>query len=374
VQERRQQLARHPHGVTALQSTASAETIPRLLWTFWERTDAPETVTTFLSRTRETNAAWDMQANGTAWNYSILHRGHDLVLTGELAVPPIDGLPRARLSEWYSLVAMARYGGVWMNASTVPLEPLEAWVDMSSDALVQGFSPPSGGELMDTFAFAAPANSAFVRAWLAEYESALRANASTYLANHPPPANFAAADGYLLQHATYATVRPQFTAAQVAVQPSYVAGGPLSLQYACSSYGSTGASVPGATADACVADALFSTARSAFNATPFVCLSDAERLAIRPLTELRAQNAWLATELLDAVPADLVRVAYQPATRPYRDPVPALWMIFGIVGMVMIGCGALGGLGWLAMRCLRGGAPAATVDEKRVPLATSSSS
>jgi len=267
------------------------------------------------------------------------------------------------------LLAMARYGGVWINASAVPMQPLEAWVDMSSAALVQGFTVPSGGEIMDTFAFAAPAGSPFVAAWLAEYEHALLTNA-TAASIAPPPANFESVEGYLLQHACFSAVRTRdFAGADVRLLPSYVAGGPLSLQHACGTYGTDVAARTASSA--CVATALFNTSQAALASSPFVMLSDAERAAMRPLGELEAHGSWLAGELLDAIPADLVRVAYQPAERPYRDPIPALWLVFGIIGIVLMSVGALGGLGWLAMRYVR--PPPAASDEKRAPLTASSS-
>ena len=53
------------------------------------------------------------------------------------------------------LQALARYGGVYLDATCVTLQPLEAWVDVRCES-IQGFFLVDDGDTMESWATQTP--------------------------------------------------------------------------------------------------------------------------------------------------------------------------------------------------------------------------
>jgi len=296
--------------------------------------DPPTTEAAFISRTRT--------LNGARWNLTQLHLGHDLILSGEMEPPPIPGLSYAHIADWYRLVAIARYGGVWMDVDTVSFHTIESWVDMTSDAVVQGFTSPSSDAQMENWAFAAPAGSEFTRRWLEEYRLALTMGPEIYMSRDETlkheimtPDNYLGT--YLLQHAAWAVVRHRdLPDAKVLLTRSTAEGQPFGLQAYCE------------WDSQCVVDQLFSRPATNWSKTPFVKLRGAERQYVGSLAEHADGGSWLAKELLEGVPRHLEYVDYETVT---HDTTSAVWIAFGAIGIVTVVVGGVLGSVWLARTC-----------------------
>ena len=55
------------------------------------------------------------------------------------AAPPSDDLTPQQLSDWYRVAAISKYGGVWLDASSVLLGNVTQWVDLDDSTSLQGF-------------------------------------------------------------------------------------------------------------------------------------------------------------------------------------------------------------------------------------------
>ena len=322
---------------TASASADSNSTVPKRLWLFWDVDPPPELVDATLARCHRLHPGWDMQ---------ILHAGHDLVLSGLLPPPPIDGLEAEHLSDWYRINVIAQFGGVWMDATAIPIKPVTSWVDMQSTAQLQGFATPEGGSgwvipdatnpQVENWAFAAPAGSPLVARWLRNYRNALLLGADEYMALPSTRSVLLGAPlekyggTYLLQHAAYSQTRSEMPHAPILVRRSDVEGAPFSLHVACG-WEST-----------CVLDRLFGPSGDlhqvpeAYENTSFIKLCGFDRPNVRPLAwYATVGHSWLATTLLDEMPSGLER-----AEAPQKCPVLPwmdncnLWLAFGLIGAV----------------------------------------
>jgi hypothetical protein len=86
--------------------------------------------------------------------------------------------------DWLRLTVITHQGGVWIDATTIPLGPVSQWVDVSKDA-VQGFETPwierdCQCQIMENWGFAAPPRNALMESWLAEYEMAIQMGPDAY--------------------------------------------------------------------------------------------------------------------------------------------------------------------------------------------------
>jgi hypothetical protein len=304
----------------------AGETIPRHLWYYWNDPDPPTYVEGMMARTAALNNAW----NGTAdsWNITVLTAGHSLIISGEIQLPPVTDLSVEHVADWYRLYALAKYGGVWQDAGTIPFHPLDSreggWVDMTSSAPVQGFMVPKGWPQMENWAFAAPANSPFTAAWLKEYQYALTYGDEAYMAANSTRKYLAMplhlyGETYLLQHACWSVVRYRdFPDEEIPITSSVYTGNPFHVHQVCE------------WESECVVNKLFSVDRSFFSNTTFIKLRGAERHFLTDsLTEQVASGSWLAQEILDAVPSNLDRVTLE------RETVSSAWIVMGVVGIVL---------------------------------------
>ena len=180
--------------------------IPRILWFFWSAPELPNLMRALVSRHRRFNPSWE---------FRVLHPQHHLIVSGAIEPPPADIRKEdwQHVSDWYRAAAIKRFGGVWLDVSTIAFGPIERWVDVVNAAGVayQGFSAPYCTAQAENWAFAAPEGSPFMAAWLDEFRLAhsaehggldrfLRDPRTLAAVNRTCPTVVASADSYLATH------------------------------------------------------------------------------------------------------------------------------------------------------------------------------
>jgi len=263
-------------GAAAIASAAQ-ETVPRRIYTFWhDRSRVPEFVLACLASLAHHNPGWTVR---------IIHP--DDTDVEQPPVGDVDSLTVQQLSDWHRLAALGRSngGGVWIDASTIALQPLDSWVNMSSPTL-QAFAAPFD-HAIESWAFAAPRDSPLMAQWLANFRRALRMGVKEYCKALPDwlvgTMRHKGFLPYLAICAAFAEARHQLPDALVTLHPSQEAGGPT--QYILSHNGDPNASVA----------FLFSASESELTGVPFVKLRGAERGCVRALHSYG--NSWLASQL-----------------------------------------------------------------------------
>ena len=306
---------------------------------YWAEARLHPSIIGFSQRLKRLNANWDV---------TILGPSHSLIAQGTLKPPPVDfekngdSTASAHTADWYRLQVILLFGGVWLDATTIAMNPIESWIDIHSDAVVQGFlvpGEPEDGktEQMENWAFAAPAQSPFIERWAQEYEHALLSG-TAYLASDSIKGYIAASSylssqtrlmlAYLLQHVAWCVVRmrdfphaPVLLASSLSVTFNGTSWpGPFGIQSMC-------------TWDVgCTLHKVFlELPRSTYDHTPFVKFRGDERKAMRPLAEYAAQGSWLGEELQSDLEAyEKWDGTWSALSTASTNPVPEwVWWVLG---------------------------------------------
>ena len=124
-----------------------------------------------------------------------------------------QSLTDSQRADYARLEAIARTGGVWMDASCFVFN--RSWLE-EAEALPQsveivGFATPFDSELLESWAFAAPQNSPFVLQWFQEFSRAVDEGVQSYSdrVRQQLPISLHERLPYLTIHATAALVSSQ---------------------------------------------------------------------------------------------------------------------------------------------------------------------
>jgi hypothetical protein len=166
--------------------------IPRVIYTYWEGPECP-VVEHCIRRLRKSNV--DCR----------------LVRLSIADAPQTDGLmdlKACHVADWVRMWYLGTYGGVWMDASCMCAKPVGEWVSFDSDC-VQGFSAPWDTSIMENWAFACPAGSPLMAAWMQEFAFAIAVGFKKYkkLRSQSLPSTVVRKMPYLTMHGAFCVVR-----------------------------------------------------------------------------------------------------------------------------------------------------------------------
>ena len=205
--------------------TAAPVGVPRRLWSFWHDGRPPLVPRDALARAR------------AAYPDAVFRLLTDDDLPADR--PDVRALAPPHRADWARLRALSAHGGLWLDAAVVVLRPA-AWPDWDDGAHEwQGFAL---GDAWENWAFACPAGSAFVGAWFAEFDRAVRLGFDRWAAATVPPAARRALPSpglpYLTMHAAGLVVRARRARigrpVRAAVRDAAAApDGPLAWHAAC---------------------------------------------------------------------------------------------------------------------------------------------
>jgi len=136
--------------------------IPKIIYQFWR---GPAVVVADVCMRRVKNVH-------PGWHVEVLH-DVDEHING------LDQLSVQLQSDWVRLCAVARTGGVWLDATCICVAPVTDWIDLTQ-AEVQGFSAPFADDVLESWAFAAPPDNALVRRWKEVFRSAIEVGVGTF--------------------------------------------------------------------------------------------------------------------------------------------------------------------------------------------------
>lgn len=135
--------------------------IPRVVWTFWLQgwSAAPRLVRACLESWRRHNPGWDVRA--------LSRSGAAAHIDVEEAVPSIRGkqLPPMEYSECLRVSLLARFGGVWVDATVFCTQPLDVWLPGHSSTGFFAFERPGPDRLLSSWFLAASPGSYVVESW-----------------------------------------------------------------------------------------------------------------------------------------------------------------------------------------------------------------
>jgi hypothetical protein len=193
--------------------------IPRIIYLYWDGGESklPLLEKACLRRIRQVSPS-----------YSVM-----LLDSGSLGPLPngFHALSPQHKADWARVSKIAETGGVWMDITCVLLKPVDTWIDMDSDDF-HGFRVPSKcADVVENWAFAAPANCALVMLWRDEFRTAIEVGFNKYIAANPPPACFKRHLPYLSQHLALHVTRTKLPSEPTVIHDS--SEGPFLLHELC---------------------------------------------------------------------------------------------------------------------------------------------
>jgi len=171
----------------------STTAVPRNIFQFYEGNPS-ELVADIFAKTRADNPHWSWRQidyessdltpppiplsafNATPGSHNLAFGAPEegfgmLTPTNQVRKPWAPAVANA--GDWYRIVAIRKYGGVYMDSDNIPLQPLEEWVDVTMSAL-QGFREVFASYIMGNWAFASPPDTPFLQCWEQEFATALQ--------------------------------------------------------------------------------------------------------------------------------------------------------------------------------------------------------
>lgn len=141
--------------------------IPRIIWTYWHnKLSMPSIIKKCIGTWAKHNPGYRIEILDNARVFELCEV--------DLKSLKIEKGFHARYADFARLLVVAKYGGIWMDATTICTAPLE-WVQeiyAQQHRDVIGFYSPHTSNLkypvLENSFFAAPRNSKFIADWLAE--------------------------------------------------------------------------------------------------------------------------------------------------------------------------------------------------------------
>lgn len=134
-----------------------------------------------------------------SWRVTVLRRPEEKCVN-------LDALSTQHKSDWARICAIARHGGIWLDATCVCTRPVTEWVDLSSTR-VQGFSCPFHEDVLENWAFGACRRHPLVLEWKKEFQHAIAigfdAYKNTFVTRYPEHERLIDYLPYLTMHACY---------------------------------------------------------------------------------------------------------------------------------------------------------------------------
>jgi hypothetical protein len=137
-------------------------TVPKRLWALWLQgwDDAPEIV-------RACRASWSLQ--NPYWTTMFLTREslYDFVTDPDrIRALEARGIPPAAFSDVVRNALLARHGGVWVDATTYCLRPLDGWIGYAAASGFFAFSQPGADRMISSWFLASEPECHIPRVWL----------------------------------------------------------------------------------------------------------------------------------------------------------------------------------------------------------------
>ncbi len=131
--------------------------IPRTVWILWYQGEsrAPFVVKNCIRSWRDRNPSWDVVVLDSEKLKHYIDSGY---LEG-----PLQTLSMNHQSDLIRLRLLSEWGGVWADATTFCLRPLDEWIDECSASGFFAFHGPGKDRLLSSWFLAATANSPIVR-------------------------------------------------------------------------------------------------------------------------------------------------------------------------------------------------------------------
>lgn len=149
---------------TAGRDCAVLGKIPQIIWMYWHsgETNSPPLSRICFRSWRERNPEFDVRVISEESLLTYVNPGD--------VVPDWRLLPVVKQTNLIRLMLLAKYGGIWADATLYCARPIRDWgLSASRTSCVTVVVPESSDKILDTFFIASRPAGAFITHWLREY-------------------------------------------------------------------------------------------------------------------------------------------------------------------------------------------------------------
>lgn len=149
--------------VSVNQKPVGTSKVPKIIWFYWDTgiENAPPVVSLSLYSWTALNPSWTVhtldQATISRW------------ISLDLMSPAWKQMPTQKQSNLIRKALLVKYGGVWVDATTVCLEPLNCWLDPAPNSGVLMWANQAPDRRICNWFIAAAQGDAFMKEWLESY-------------------------------------------------------------------------------------------------------------------------------------------------------------------------------------------------------------
>jgi hypothetical protein len=138
------------------------QTFPKIIWSAWFQGEdnAPEVPRALFSRWRRANPQYEVRVLDEKVTRDVLA---DFPLR-------VEDIPFAARSDILRSKVLAEYGGIWTDASTLCVHPLDRWLEKFEDAELFAFESPGPDRLLSSWFLACAPNSLLMQRWWQEVQ------------------------------------------------------------------------------------------------------------------------------------------------------------------------------------------------------------
>lgn len=168
------------HILTGTKSPTITTSIPKIIWSYWQQEPTPELILKCQSNWKRFSP-----------NYEFRILSKDSLsqwIPQESFIEQFDSLPPFRQADWIRLQLLKRYGGVWIDASTILTESLEwvqeyqqKWQSEYVGFYIEGLSNRLDQPMIENWFMASTPNSQFIVDLAMEFNHALSLGGVKYL-------------------------------------------------------------------------------------------------------------------------------------------------------------------------------------------------
>lgn len=150
------------YGEAVEEGEGRAVGIPQIIWTYWHSAQRPLTVDACIENWKKFNPTYDIR---------VLHE-HNLSEFLPDVPAQIYAVDLTKRADWIRLALLAKYGGIWLDASIILTQSLD-WVNAPSHKknaefvgfYLNGYATSQSYPVVENWFMAAEKNSAFIRDW-----------------------------------------------------------------------------------------------------------------------------------------------------------------------------------------------------------------
>jgi hypothetical protein len=125
----------------------------KIIWTYWHQgfEDAPQVVKPCVEQWKYLNPDWEVR-------FIDQDNMYDFIDPPDINKETLDQIPLAVSSDLFKLQLLIKYGGVWVDATTFPIVPLDEWLIDKMDAGYFFFYKPGRDRLISSWFIASEKN------------------------------------------------------------------------------------------------------------------------------------------------------------------------------------------------------------------------